>query len=119
MGLLALAQGEWAGAEGWSQRGLRLAESGGDEGRVGQLNYRLGEMLGGRSDLTAAAEYLGRARERFEAAGDAAGVARTLDAPAQVDAGLGRPAARPGALPAAPPWRPPPAPDRPPERPHR
>ncbi len=105
LGLLALAQGEWAGAQAWYQRGLRLAESGGDEGRVGQLNYRLGEMLGGRSDLTAAAEYLGRARERFEAAGDAAGVARTLDAQGQVDARLGRRAAALGAFREALAWR--------------
>ncbi|HYS21294.1 MAG TPA: tetratricopeptide repeat protein [Gemmatimonadales bacterium] len=105
LGLLALAQGEWAGAQAWYQRGLRLAESGGDAGRVGQLNYRLGELLRSRNDLTAAAEYLGRARERFEAADDAAGVARTLDVQGQVDARLGRRAAALGAFREALAWR--------------
>ncbi len=105
LGLHAAAQGEWAGAQAWYQRGLRLAESGGEAARVGLLTYRLGELMRSRRDFTAATEYLARARERYEAAGDAAGLANTLDAKGQVEAQLGRRAAALGAFREALAWR--------------
>jgi tetratricopeptide (TPR) repeat protein len=98
LGVVALAQGEWAGAQPWFLRGLRLAEAGKDSTRIGQLHYRMGELQRRRGDLTAAADHLGRAKEHFEAAGDAAGLARVLDTQGQVDSHLGRLTAASGAL---------------------
>jgi len=98
LGVVALAQGEWAGAQPWFLRGLRLAEAGKDPMRTGQLHYRLGELQRRRGDLTAAADHLTRAKEQFEAAGDPAGLARVLDTQGQVDAHLGRFSSAAGAL---------------------
>src|SRR5207244_12519357 len=90
LGDVALVQGEWAGAQGWYSRGLRLAEASGDEGQMGRLERRLGVLARKQGDLATAGDYLRRARERFEAAGRADEMARVLGAQGQLDAPLGR-----------------------------
>lgn len=90
LGDVALARGEWTGANAWYQRGLRLAESGGDGRGIGRLEQRLGVLAHRRGDLAAAGEHLRRARERFEQLGEAAELARVLGSQGLLEASLGR-----------------------------
>ncbi len=90
LGDVALAQGQWGGAQAWYSRGLRLAEAAGDAPRAGRLERQLGVLARKQSDLAAAGDYLRRARERFEAAGLADEMASVLNEQGLLDAQLGR-----------------------------
>ncbi len=90
LGDVALAQGQWGGAQAWYRRGLRLAEAASDAPRVGRLERQLGVLARKQRDLAAAGEFLRRARERFEVAGLAEEMARVLNEQGRLDAQLGR-----------------------------
>lgn len=91
LGNITRAKGEWAGAEAWYERGLRLAAGGTSDGkRLGWLLLHLGDMARGRGDYLAAAELLARAREQMETLKDAAGMVRVLSAQGQADIARGR-----------------------------
>ena len=90
LGNAVLAQADWAGSHAWYSRGLRLAQESDDAAQIGRLDRRLGVLARKQGDLAAAGDYLRRARERFETAGPADEMARTLRAQGQLDAELGR-----------------------------
>jgi tetratricopeptide (TPR) repeat protein len=97
LGRVAVEQARWAGASAWFARGMRLAEAAGDELRIGQLHYAQGECARRQGELQLAAEEVQRARERFEALGDAREMSRALMLQGLVDADLGAPGPAGGA----------------------
>ncbi len=74
----------------WYGRGLRLAEASSDPRLQGRLERRLGALAVGQGDLSAASDYLSRARARFEAVGPASDMARVLTEQGRLEARLGR-----------------------------
>jgi tetratricopeptide (TPR) repeat protein len=79
----------WSGGHAWFSRGLRLAESAGDQLRAGRLHLGLGELARRTGELTTASDELRWARERFEIIGDTREMARVLLTQGLVEHDLG------------------------------
>jgi tetratricopeptide (TPR) repeat protein len=84
LGDVLFAQSQWVGAEAWYDRGLQFTRSNGELASwfflsLGRTALRCGDPGG-------AAEWLGRALERFEAIGERVGIVQALLARAQVAA---------------------------------
>lgn len=88
LGDVLFAQSQWVGAEAWFSRGLQFAK--GNRARAGSLCLSLGQTALRRGDPAAAADWMARALESFEAIADNAGVVRTLLARALVETVQGR-----------------------------
>src|SRR2546428_3998762 len=89
-GRAAQAEVEWAGAEAWYARGLRLAEAAGDQRRIGGLLHELATLACRKGELAAAGDYLRRARGFFEPLTEALAMAQVLNTQGQLDVQLGR-----------------------------
>ena len=90
LGSIALDQdpgGEAARA--WFTRGLRVAESIGNERWIGRLHLQLGESAYRTGEWTVASDELRSARDRFETIADAREMARALALQGQLNAGFG------------------------------
>ena len=89
LGDVLFAQSQWVGAEAWFSRGLQFAKN--NRSLSGSLALSLGQTALRRGEPAAAAQWLTRALESFEAIGDLSGVVRTLLARGLMQAGQGRP----------------------------
>lgn len=88
LGEVLFAQAQWTGAEAWFNRGRQYTKT---EGALaGSLALGLGQTALWRGEVPAAAEWVARARRCFDAAGDVAGVIRSLLARGLVEAAQGR-----------------------------
>src|SRR2546426_7206454 len=65
LGGAALAQRQWAGAQAWYARGLRLAEATGDQRQIGRPEHHLRVLARLQGDLARAGEHPPRARGGF------------------------------------------------------
>lgn len=88
LGTLLVKQGVWAGADAWYSRAMRLATAAEDDTRLGRIHYGLGELARRRGDRGAAGDALRRAREKFEALGDALWMTRALTREGMLEADL-------------------------------
>ncbi|HXO85660.1 MAG TPA: hypothetical protein VN803_09035, partial [Gemmatimonadales bacterium] len=88
LGDVLFAQSQWIGAEAWFSRGLQFAET--NRALGASLCLSLGQTALRRGDSAAAADWMARALENFEAIGDSAGAVRTLLARGLVEAAQGR-----------------------------
>lgn len=77
LGSIATAQGRWTGAESWYARGLRHAAT--EQRPTAELTLGLATAARHRRDPETASRHLERARELFEALGDASGETRVLN----------------------------------------
>lgn len=90
MGDVNAAQGNWAGAESWYTRGLRLAD--GDPRRKSQLLLRLARAASERGDQERALQRLAQAREGVEAAAGPLELAGVLEAQGAIELRRSHPA---------------------------